>query len=541
MANPIPGTQIVPSQQDPWEEAFQAYQNDLKVWVDLNGDGVPDVAIPVNRERQAISKRAMAGRDPVLSPQERQRLIESIPQHEANNQAFERGMSELVLGQPIRAGKAIGKAYEDPSLANLTNAGVQTALTIPTTRGAMTAAKIGGAGLSAAAAQDFGLFPAAEAGQADRDRARAAREQARAARANAEAERARAEAERAMSEQRLKEQREGLANAENDAAVRRAIAARDAVLNDRPRKFSETKTGQVFDELGMVAPMIPGAIAGGLAGSGMRAAGYGHKAVTGTGVGVGGVFGAAAGNWPLGHELMVARPYNPEKEAYKAGAREMPASDARKKEWADYAAGLSDENPARRVALNELMNIPMTMKRSALPMLEGAGAGWAAVDLPGAVGRLIGRGRGSGPGSTGGPTMGQGAGGGMPQNALANPPGTPQNYSSYLDLPPQVRKDIQSKYIADRAVTGRSPVASRRSQDIKDSLSAQGIEVPVTDKRVSATNKIIDAFVAQHGRLPNEKEFAQVFNRYTLGIPLAAGASAGPLNNLLAGYYTGDN
>ena len=555
MANPV----------DPWDSAYAAYRQAM---VDLDGDGVPDAVIqmpqgqvmsqppaePVNmlmgnRGRQASARRAMSGRDPTLSPAEMDAVQRRSNVSAENDTAVEQGVGEVLLGQPMRAGRAIGKAYEDPSLANLTNAGVQTALSVPTARGAMTAFGIGAAGLGTAAASDALDSPAQAS---DRDRARAAREQAKAAkeqaaaareqanteREKAAAERDRVKGERELSEQRLREDKEKTTRAADAAAVQRAIAARDQILAERPKKFSETRTGQVYDELGMVAPMIPAAIGGGLAASGLRAAGAGHKAVTGTSMGVGGLAGGLAGNWPIGHELMSAPSFNPEKRAYQAGAREMPASDSRQAEWRNYAQGLPDDNPERAQAMNQLLNIPLTVKRSAFPIAEGVLAGWGAADLPGAVGRLIGRGTGSAPGNTAGHTTGQGGGGGGPQNLPGVPPGTPQNRMPYRDLPPEVRRDVQSDYVAQRALTGNAPPVGRTAADIRGDLAGQGFNTPVTGSRVSETNRVISAFVAQHGRLPTANEFAQVFNSRTLGIA-GAGAAGGAGANALMQYYQG--
>ena len=523
----------------PPESYLRMPQGEVQTGNVLEGMRPAEAAQPSigNRGRQASARRAMSGRDPTLTPEEMASVERRSAISAENDTAVERGVGDVLLGQPMRAGMAIGKAYNDPSLATLTNAGVQSALAVPTMRGAKTALGIGGAGLSAAAASDA-LDSPAEA--SDRDRARAAREEARAAkeqagaareqanteREKAAAERERVKGERELSEQRLREDREKTTRAADAAASQRAIAARDEILADRPKKFSETGTGKVFDELGMIAPAIPGGIAGGLAGAGSRAAGAGHAAVRANAIGWGGLAGGLAGNWPLAHELMVAKPYNPEKEAYKAGALEMPTSDPRKAEWASHADAQPDANPARTVAMKELLDIPMAIKRSAFPVAEGAVAGLAAVDLPGAVGRLIGRGTGSGPGNKGGQTTGQAAGGATPQNLPGAQPGTPQNRMPYKDLPPQVRQDVQSNYISERALTGNAPPVGRTAADIRGNLGGQGFDVPVTGARVSETNRVISEFVAKHGRLPTANEFAMVFNAKTLAIP--AGAAAAP-------------
>tara|TARA_R110000823_G_scaffold266737_1_gene386486 strand:- start:312 stop:503 length:192 start_codon:yes stop_codon:yes gene_type:complete len=52
------------------------------------------------------------------------------------------------------------------------------------------------------------------------------------------------------------------------------------------------------------------------------------------------------------------------------------------------------------------------------------------------------------------------------------------------------------------------------------------------------TNNVIDAFYQQHGKFPTQAEFAKFSARYALPIPVAAGAAAGPVNDML-NYYQG--
>jgi hypothetical protein len=55
--------------------------------------------------------------------------------------------------------------------------------------------------------------------------------------------------------------------------------------------------------------------------------------------------------------------------------------------------------------------------------------------------------------------------------------------------------------------------------------------------RVPDAENVINAFVQQNGRLPTKAEFEQLNSR-TLPIPVAAGAAAGPVNDMLT-YYQG--
>lgn len=77
MANPqLPGTMIVDGPQgDPWDQAFASYRQAL---VDLNGDGVPDVAVPTANTVRPSDRVRMrqAGTSPVSDPNGTGRLAE---------------------------------------------------------------------------------------------------------------------------------------------------------------------------------------------------------------------------------------------------------------------------------------------------------------------------------------------------------------------------------------------------------------------------------------------------------------------------------
>lgn len=84
MADPIPqGTMIVPP-RDPWDGAFSSYHQSL---VDLDGDGVPDVAVPITGQgRRQVQRRAMAGLEP--TPQQAAGLAADMPRLERNSETM---------------------------------------------------------------------------------------------------------------------------------------------------------------------------------------------------------------------------------------------------------------------------------------------------------------------------------------------------------------------------------------------------------------------------------------------------------------------
>lgn len=504
-----------------------------------------------NRERQAMSRRAMSGRDPRLTDADRAAVARRAAASEENSQAVERGVGEVLLGQPIRAGKAIGEAWDDPSLANVTNAGAQAALTIPTLRGAMAAGGIAAGGLGTAAVSDI-LGPAGASAQGARNAAvSSANLPGLTPEQNAEYNRLQARmqkgafgsaADRRATENRSRElrslsdefsrNRNTSGQAEYDNAVRRAETARDTILAERPRRFDETVTGQVYNKLGMASPAILGALGGGMTGAGIRAATGSHVWPAVGSIAVGGTTGAVAGNWPLAHELMYAPAANPERLAYQAYARELPPDHPRKAEWSQYAENQPIANPARKAALDDLLNVPMTLKRSALPAVEGMLGGLMATEGPGIVNRLL-RGRNTAPngGGGGGGNIGGGPGGNqlnVPPHPLANTQGRyPEPGSPGREF---VRGEYRDQY--SRASELPSPTAFNRG--VQDSATAASGSLPNLQSRVRETNAAVRQFEAANGRSPmTDADWSQVF-RMTRTLAIPALPAAG-----VAGYYGG--
>jgi hypothetical protein len=133
---------------DPYEQAFAALGTAL---VDLDGDGVPDVAVPARDPMREINRRL-----PERSPMTRAgfrggELRNAEPEENALLQAAT-FPARAFVDQAEAAGRSIGKATLDPTLANVTNAGVQNALLVGRP---VAAAVMGGAGLLEAARRDF--------------------------------------------------------------------------------------------------------------------------------------------------------------------------------------------------------------------------------------------------------------------------------------------------------------------------------------------------------------------------------------------------
>ena len=518
-----------------------------------------------NRERQAIARRAMAGREPTLTPQEREAVARRSAISAQNDQAVEQVIGDLVLGQPIRAAKAIGDAFQNPSIANVTNAGVQSALSVPTMRGLKAAGVIGTAGLGLAGASDMGLFDgAANAQSIKQDRAAAERAKAEAALRKAEAEgkaatlRAEVEAAQRAVETEAKRKAEELAAqkasadlAEYKNAVRRADLAKNEILADKPIKFKDTAAGELFDKLGVIAPGVVGAGTGAATRGGLRAAGVGNKlGLIGGPILTGVLSGAAAANWPLGHELLVQPPENLEKKAYEAYARELPPTHPRKQEWTNYAERLPQANRAREVASKEFYNYEKLAERSAIGAVEGGLGGLMGAEIPAfmyyagkntfnAIRNALREGGRKSAATTGAadalaqPVVSPG-----PTNALnrvAAAETGPVDYRQYSQLPASVRTSIQDAYLASRSIGGTPLPPKQTAEAIQQALEQANINVPITARRVNRTNEVLDAFIAANRRLPTKSELAKLFNNSTLAVPAAVGIGAA--GNALSQYY----
>lgn len=304
-------------------------------------------------------------------------------------------MLSSVAMQPVRAGEAVAEAVQDPTLANVTNAGVQTGLAAFRPGGA---AAMGALGLAEAARRDLGIgssSPAEAAPNLTRRQQREMemeRQRAQAqSQAQSDAERSRIEAETAAARQRgmdeaeiesrrqreaAEMERQAAEAAEHDRAVQRSEDAFKREMG-RTRRFSDSNsyTKQIMDKVGGLAPFLGGAIGGGVAGAFGR--GLGGQALGGMAGGI------AATSAPLFEEAYLTDVDNPERAAYMARGAELPPGHPRKQEFLDYGRSLPEDNPVRKEAREQLYS-PL---RLGLSGAEGAIAG----PLLGEPGRALGR------------------------------------------------------------------------------------------------------------------------------------------------------
>lgn len=323
-----------------------------------------------------------------------------------------------MLPQMIRAGESGARAASNPSIPNLTDAGVNTSMALLRPLAAL---KIGSAGLAAAVAKDFGAgdimgsnaYAQAKKGKAASEvpdlpgltpeqnaRYKALGKQMMEGNFGSSAERRAIESEagglRDLSQQfqLLNMKNSGAADADRkkseqaefDRAVSKAETVRDKELG-RQRRFSDTEVGQTWDKLGGWGPFIAAGALGGLSrvatGGGKNLYNYGLPAAEGA------IGGALSTNVPLAYNAFMTEPDNPEKRAYAAYARELPPTHPRKQEWETYAAKLPNANPVREAASEELYDPKKAAERMIFGSIEGVGGGLAGANLVRAPGMVV--------------------------------------------------------------------------------------------------------------------------------------------------------
>lgn len=471
--------------------------------------------------------------------------------------------AQAVVGQFNTATDAVAGAMQDPSLANVTNAGVQTGLAVgsPTVVGAF-----GLGGLLEGARRDFapGLFgsaTAAENGMADMVKGdpqlealyaqmKAKEEDGRAnvpGRSKAESDRIRADArseagrlQQAIVDALAARTNSSLSRAEADyrGAVKTAESARDAWLA-RDKRFSDTEVGKVYDAMGGLAPLAAGVGYGTLA----RVAGGPAKSIAGElgRAAGGGAIGFTATNVPLAYNSFATEPDNPQRRAYDEYAYNLPEGHPDKSKAAERAGGMPLENPVRAAASKELYDPWKLAERTGLGLIEGIGGYELGRMVPPAV-TATARGAARAPGGllrevvdgfrngraerpVPSATMGAAGAGIEPAEQLAGSQtqSVPVAYRQYSQVPEQTRQNLQNSYVASRALNGQDWPPKDTAKALKSLFAERGVSVPISDKRIKATNDAVEGFVTRFGRPPaTPEEWASVFSNKTLAVPAAA-------------------
>jgi hypothetical protein len=359
-------------------------------------------------ERQ-IQVRTMSGREP--TPEQRAYLSMVAPEKEERSERLSAlGAEASMIPQAMRAGSAIGDAAQDPTLANVTNAGVQTAFTALRP---LAAAKILGAGYAGAAAQQSGLFDTSAEAQSKKGGAPkvvlpgltqeqqsfydAAEKRLREDDFGSSSDRRQVQQQmqelrtlsndfvrdNAASERRLQEKTKSDAQAE----YTRQVADSEAAFKDemsRNKRFDRTPIGEMYEKTGGYAPFVAGTAAGALFRAGAGPNSLMTKYVVPTAAGA--VAGAFAPNAPSYYNSTHTPPDNPKKRAYEARAEALPPEHPRRQEFFDYAKSLPEANPVREAALKD-MTLVNILARSGMGAAEGAIGGFGGGDMINVMGR----------------------------------------------------------------------------------------------------------------------------------------------------------
>lgn len=482
--------------------------------------------------------------------------------------------AQEFVAQAGRAGTSIAEAQSDPTLANVTNAGVQTGMAFGRP---VVAAGAGAAGLLEAMRRDVmgsggaqaSDNPLNDAQQKTYDRL-LRKSRSKAELSDAEEKQldalnqiitatsiAKATAGTKAQESRLANEEAQRASdakrkADEDAAARaRAGQAYQAGLAT-DRRFSDTEVGKVFDKFGPVAPGVAAAGAGLLSGMGVRGAGIvNNVARYGIPTGVGAVTGVTAAHWPQAYEANYAPNINPSYQAATNYVREAPADDPRAAQLSGLlqSGAIEKANPVRTEAEANLYDPKKFAERSVLGLLEGVAGGFAGGEAPSAakymlkslpkaaeeVGKLPGS---LWKGITGGfassaPKGGAGGTGGSQGGQQTNVPPNPlsNTQGKYPAVGSPERSYIRDEYRRS-VLDGGAPLnPSGASKIVQQYAKDQGGRLPNLTGRVGNTNASINEFVAQNGRMPiSQQEWAQFIyrNTGTLGLLGLMGASQMP-------------
>lgn len=330
--------------------------------------------------------------------------------------------ARMYVDQFNRATSGIAEALEDPSLANITNAGLQSGVAAGSP---LVAGLSGLGGFGLAALRDMGVTGFSSPASADADMASMVkgdpqlellyqqykdelakstapvpgRNRTESAAIRAAAGERAAAAMRAINEALAARQRAILdqKNADHQAQIEKQKADYDASVNvatnardrelARDRRFSDTEVGKVYDKLGGYAPLVAGFVPGVVS-----KLAYGPATTIGSktlGALTGAGFGIGANNVPLVYNAFSTEVDNPEQRAYSAYAYNLPEGHPDKPKAQAMADTLPKINPLRERASEELYDPVKFTERAAMGALEGFGGFELGQMLPGGLGGMF--------------------------------------------------------------------------------------------------------------------------------------------------------
>jgi hypothetical protein len=363
----------------------------------VQGLGTEDPMAWLEKLYGPVTPRSQAGLMPEtasLTSLEEDPRVTELRQPGAAEGAF--GIMGDVAMQPVRAGEAVGEAIFDPTLANVTNAGTQAALTFGKP---YAAAGTAGLGMLEALRRDLGATmtdPAYAGAKLTRRQQREMEMKRQEEDAKAAADLKRIEAQGKANAQleadkmRIIEEgkKEASKREEYDRAVTKAEGVRDKELS-RVKRFSDTTAGEVYDKLGGFAPVLAAMGLGGI-----------HRFATGGGGGFLNKYAAPAVEGTGGAFLAMNAPMiyegyggvdsdNPEKAAFAAYSRELPPGHPRKEEYKQLADELPYINPIQKNAQDNFVNgMPGRLVSS---VVEGGLAGASGANIGRVLGRVFGQ------------------------------------------------------------------------------------------------------------------------------------------------------
>lgn len=319
----------------------------------------------------------------------------------------------LAYGEGHQIGNALDAtrhAYDDPSLGNIANAGVQAAMTVPTYGAAKLAGGIAAGGMGIAAARDLPSWAAsAEArpqakpqeqhdggipyppGLTADERASYGTAYQKLSNGDFSSGSERRELQgvldniRTVATARSNDQRISAQKAYDDK-TEYAKTVRGDILK-RDYRFDDSELGKYIKNMGGASGMgvVMAPFAGAIARAAMGPAkGWNALAPVLAGAGT----EAAMDILPDWSNMVNAPSSNPEKEAYAAYARELPDGHPDKERARSYAEGLPTDNPVKTGAINALSTNPVM--RFGAPAALGGLEGMLGAEMYGAAARAPG-------------------------------------------------------------------------------------------------------------------------------------------------------